>query len=178
MESMFAVVPDPWLPGSVVVADGNDDGDEMDISISIRPGEDQPPFTLRTLVRTGTRIHASGTVHDVATDATSIAGLAASSLLLQTFPAGLSRDDAKQLQRAVTAQADTLARDHTRWSYGPMELDGASYALRFRILGQGFVAHADLGDCVIAAWGTGTLPSELKRVQKVESAALPRPAIL
>ena len=178
MESMFAVVPDPWLPGSVVVAGVNDDGVETDISISVRPGENQPPFTLRTLVRTGTRMHASGMVHGVATDATSIAGLAASSLLLQTFPTGLSRDDAKELQGAVIAQADTLARDHARWSYSPMELDGVAFALRFRILGQGFVAHADLGDCVIAAWGTGTLPSALKRVQKIESADLPRPAIL
>jgi hypothetical protein len=56
-----------------------------------------------------------------------------------------------------------------------MVLDGTSFALRFRILGQGFVAHADLGDCVVAAWGTGALPPELNRVQKVESASLPRP---
>jgi hypothetical protein len=169
---MFAIVPDPSLPGSVVVADGNANGADMDISVLSSP-DGQQPFTIRTLVRTGTRMHSSGRVHGVATDAEDIAGMAASSLLLQTIPTGLSRDDAKRVNKAAVAQADTLARDRTRWSFQPVVLDGVTYALRFRILGQGFIAHADFGDCVIAVWGTGTLPPELQRVQRVEREHLP-----
>jgi hypothetical protein len=175
MEGMLTIVPDPWIPGSVVVADGNDEGVETDISVSVTPGDGPPPFTVRTLLRTGTRIHASGLVRGVATDAVAIAHLAASSLLLQAIPSGLPPAETRSAMHASEAAADTLAQDHARWSFRPMVLDDTSFALRFRILGQGFVAHADLGDCVVAAWGTGALPPELNRVQKVESASLPCP---
>jgi hypothetical protein len=175
MEGMFAIVPDPMVPGSVVVGGGHDDGVEAEVSVSVPTGDEQAPFTLRTLLRTGTRIHPSGVVMGTATDAVSIAGMAATGLLLQTLPTGLSRSEAKDHHAAVVAQADTLARDHERWSFRAVDLGGTSYALRFRILGQGFIAHADLGDCVVAAWGTGALPDALRRVQKLESGSLSRP---
>jgi hypothetical protein len=169
---MFAIVPDPWLPGSVVVANGNNNGVEMDFSVSIRI-EGEQPFTARTLVRTGTRMHSSGLVHGVATDAVDIAGMAATGLLLETFPSGLPRDEAKSQLEHVVAQAQTLARDSVRWSFRPVILDDVAFALRFRVLGQGFVAHADFGDCVMATWGTGPLPPELQRVKRVHSNVVP-----
>ncbi|PRY69052.1 hypothetical protein B0I08_103258 [Glaciihabitans tibetensis] len=173
---MLALVPDPWIPGSEVVGGGSDDGVETDVSISIRPGGAQQPFTVRTLVRTGRRMHpTTGVVHGVATDWVSIASMAATGLLLQTFPEGLQRAEAKRLARTVVAQGDELARDHASWSFTPMVLERVAYALRFRILDQGFVAHADVGGSALAAWGTGPLPPALSRVHWLESSGVPHP---
>jgi hypothetical protein len=175
MDSMLAIVPDPLPTGSVVVADGNDDGMQTDISVSVGPLDGDEPFTVRTLLRSGTQISPSGVVHGVATDAVAIAHLAVASLLLQAIPSGQPSAETRSAMKAVESAADTLARDHNRWSFRAMDLGGVSYALGFRVLGQGFVAHADLGDCVVAAWGTGSLPSRLKRVQRIDSTSLPRP---
>lgn len=64
--------------------------------------------------------------------------------------------------------AKNLARDRGGWSFAAMTLGGVSYTLWHRSHRLGFIAHADLGDRVLAAWGTGELPRAIHHVQLME----------
>lgn len=63
---------------------------------------------------------------------------------------------------------DGSRRDRAAWAFAPLVLAHVTYALWHRPLAGGFVAHADFGDRVLAAWGNGDLPSELLRMQLVD----------
>jgi hypothetical protein len=166
MVCMRAVVPYPVAPDIAVVGSGRSEGTTTDISVEIHPHA-SPPFTIRTLLRTGTRMGPRGFIHGEMTDAVSMASLAVTGLFLRSIPSGTPRQDAGQLVNTALAKADALARDHNGWSYTPMVLESVTYALRYRLLDQGFVAHADIGDSAIAAWGAGDLPEALGQVQRV-----------
>jgi hypothetical protein len=167
MINMLAVVPDPWITESKVTGTSSDDGVLSDASVEVRLSDDQR-FTLRTLVRLGERIGSAGSLHGTMTDAASVAALAASSLMLQVIPAGLPRDEMTKLMNAADTDSRALARDRAGWTFTPMVIGGATYALWHRSHTLGFVAHADLGDRVLAAWGTGDLPLVIHRMQLIE----------
>ena len=151
-----------WVTGT-----GIDDGVLSDASIEIRLSGKQT-FTLRTLLRLGERVGEAGLPHSTLTDAVSVASLAASSLMLQSIPAGLPRPEMIRRVEEADAESKSMARDRGCWSLARMTLEQVSYALWHRSHALGFVAHADLGDRVLAAWGTGSLPPELLHVQLVE----------
>lgn len=174
MAHMITVVPNPLTPGSVVVGDEHTEGITSDISVQIR-SDDGQLFTVRTSLRTGERMDPNGFVHGVMTDTVAIATLSVAGLLLQSIASGLSDAETRKLMHAALADADTLARDHEGWSFSPMLLDGVTFALRYRILEQGFVAHADTGDSAVSAWGPGDLPAELGQTQRVDSRSLGAP---
>ncbi len=151
-----------------MVSVGTDDGVPSDASIEVCSA-DGSTFTVRTLVRLGERIGGAGMPHGTMTDATSIAALTAGSLALEAVPAGLPRAEMIERMTTATADAEALARDRGGWAFVPTVLEGARYALWHRAHPLGFVAHADFGSRVMAAWGAGGLPAELLRLQLWES---------
>lgn len=164
---MLAIVPDPWVDGSRLSATGTDDGVLSDVSVDV-PSSSGLTFTARTLVRLGERINSAGVPHGTMTDDISVAMLAAVSLMLQAIPAGLPRDETEKRNRAAEAEASIVAQDRGGWALAPLIVTDVTYALWHRRLNAGFVAHADLGDRVLTAWGTGDLPPELSRVQLMD----------
>jgi hypothetical protein len=175
MTDMQAIAPDPLASELWATGTGTDHGVLSDASIEIRlPGEQT--FTLRTLLRLGERIGEAGLPHSTLTDTVSVASLAASSLMLQSIPAGLPRPEMIKRLEEADAESKSMASDRGCWSLARMTLGQVSYALWHRSHALGFVAHADLGDRVLAAWGTGSLPPELRQVQLVEVRSLPNPA--
>jgi hypothetical protein len=154
---MLAVVPDPWIAESKVTGTSSDDGVLSDASVEVRLSEDQK-FTVRTLVRLGERIGSAGWPHGTMTDAASVAALAASSLMLQVIPAGLPRDEMIKRMNAADTDSRVLARDRAGWTFTPMLIGDATYALWHRSHPPGFMAYADLGDRVLAAWAPATCP--------------------
>jgi hypothetical protein len=166
MIHMLAVAPDPWISESTLTGTGADDGVPSDASIEVRLSNEQT-LTLRTLVRLGERIGGAGP-YSTMTDAVSVAALAASSLMLQAIPAGLPRAETIKLMNEADTDSKKLAHDRGGWSLASMAIGDASYALWHRSHSLGFIAHADLGDRVLAAWGTGDLPPVLHHMQLVE----------
>lgn len=175
MTDMHAIAPDPLASELWATGTGTDHGVLSDASIEIRlPGEQT--LTLRTLLRLGERVGEAGIAHSTLTDTVSVASLAASSLMLQSIPAGLPRPEMIKRVEEADAESKSMASDRGCWSLARMTLGHISYALWHRSHALGFVAHADLGDRVLAAWGTGSFPSELLQVQLVEVGSLPQPA--
>lgn len=169
MASMRAVVPDPWIPNSCVVQTGNDDGVPSEISVEVPRPNGQQPFTVRTMVRLGERIGPGGRPHGTMTDSISVATQAGVALRLQAMPAGLPRADARSVIDVAEAESRALAQERGGWAFSPVVLDTISYALWYRPHPLGFIAHADLGDRVIAAWGAGDLPEAMGRLQLVDA---------
>jgi hypothetical protein len=164
---MLAVVPDPWIAESKVTGTGTDGGVPFDASIEVRSSEGLM-FTVRTLVRLGECIGSAGLPHGTMTDPISVAALAASSLMLQAIPAGLPRKETMKLMNSAAADSQRLPRDRGGWTFVPLIIADVSYALWHRPHTLGFIAHADLGNQVLAAWGEGDLPTEILRTQLKE----------
>lgn len=167
MSHMLAIAPDPWIAETKVTGTGTDDGIPSDASIEIRLPSGQT-FTLRTLVRLGERIGTAGVPYGTMTDASSVAALAARSLMLHAILPGQPRADRIRMMDEADTDAKNLARDRGGWSFAAMTLGGVSYTLWHRSHRLGFIAHADLGDRVLAAWGTGELPRAIHHVQLME----------
>jgi hypothetical protein len=91
--------------------------------------------------------------------------------MLQAIPAGLPRDKARELIKAATSDSQALTRDQGEWTFAPLAIADISFALWHRSHPLGFIAHADLGDRVVAAWGEGNLPPEILRMQLMELTA-------
>ncbi|MCS5717677.1 hypothetical protein N1027_05950 [Herbiconiux sp. CPCC 205763] len=161
---MLAIVPDPWIAETNVIGTGTDDGVPSDASIEVRSA-DRLLFTVRTLVRLGERVGSAGLPHGTVTDSVSIAALAASSLMLRAIPPGLPREDMMKRMDAADDTSQSLARDRGGWAFVPMDVAGTTYALWHRSHPLGFIAHADLGSHVMAAWGEGNIPPELSNMQ-------------
>jgi hypothetical protein len=168
MKHMLTLVPDPWIPETRVVGTGTDDGIPSDSSVEISISGGEQVFTLRTLIRLGQRLGSAGFPFQTMTDTVSVAALAASSLMLQAIPTGGPRDEITTLVEAADTESKAIAQDREGWSFVSMNLGEVSYALWHRSHRLGFIAHADLGDRVLAAWGPGDLPSVLNRVQLVQ----------
>lgn len=174
MTGMQAIAPDPLISELWLTGTGIDDGVLSDASIAIRLRGEQT-FTLRTLLRLGERVGEAGLPHSTLTDAVSVASLAVSSLMLQSMPAGMPRPVMIERMEEANAKSKSMAQDRGGWSLARMTLGHVSYALWHRSHTLGFVAHADVGDRVLAAWGTGGFPPELLHVQLVEVESLPQP---
>jgi hypothetical protein len=167
MSAMLAIVPDPWVADSKVISTGTNDGVLLDVSVEV-PSAQGPAFTVRTLQLLGERINSAGWPHGIFTDPISVATMAANSLMLHSIPPGLPREEAIRLVEAADTQSQAVARDRAGWTFVPMMVGDVSYALWHRSLARGFIAHADLGDRVLAAWGAGDLPRTLLRMQLIE----------
>ncbi|MCS5716141.1 hypothetical protein NVV95_16465 [Herbiconiux sp. CPCC 205716] len=161
---VLAIVPDPWVAGTRLIGTGSDDGVPSEASVEVRSATGSA-FTVRTLVRLGERLGSGGHPHGTMTDAVSIAALAAGSLMLQAIPPGLPREETRKRMDAAAETSQSLARDRSGWAFLPMQLAGITYALWCRSHCSGFIAHADLGSHVMAAWGEGDVPPELSAMQ-------------
>ncbi|WP_127791843.1 hypothetical protein [Agromyces sp. LHK192] len=165
---MLTLVPDPQPPGTRVAGTGTDHGVRSEISVEVPLVDGGRVITLRTIARLGQRFTEDGSPHGVLTDAVSVANLAAVSWMLQTFPNGLPRPEFVTLMESIHAEADAVASDRGSWTATSATIAGADYALWHRPHGDGFIAHLDVGDRVMAAWGPGRLPSLLRRLQLVD----------
>ena len=167
MSAMLVIVPDPWSADSRVTSTATQDGVLSDVSVEI-PSAQGPAFTVRTLELLGERISSAGSPYGILTDPISVATLAANSLMLHAIRPGLPREEAVGLMEAAAEESQAVARDRAGWSFAPMVMADVSYALWHRSLAGGFIAHADVGDRVLAAWGAGELPRALLRMQLIE----------
>lgn len=132
------------------------------------PSAEDQAFTVRTLELRGERISSAGSPHGILTDPISVATLAANSLMLHAITPGPPREEAVRLMAAADTESQAVARDRTGWTFAPMVMAGVSCALWHRSFASGFIAHADLGSRVLAAWGPGELPRALFRAQLIE----------
>jgi hypothetical protein len=167
MSAVLAIVPDPWIADSCVTSAVTQDGVLSDVSVEILSAEGLA-VTVRTLELLRERTSSAGWPHGILTDPISVATLAANSLLLQSVPSGLPREDAMRLMDAANAESQAVASDRAGWAFAPMVIAGVPYALWHRSLAEGFIAHADLGGRVLAAWGPGDFPRTLLRMQLVD----------
>jgi hypothetical protein len=164
--SVQVVVPDAPIFESSTTSTGMYNGTPNEASIRFyTPGSDQT-FTVRTLVRLGEQMSA-GHPGGVMTDAISIAALAARSLAIETLCEGVPREEIAAAVAAAHDEADSVAAVRASWTATPMVLDGVSYALWHRAYHGGFIAHADVGDSVIAAWGQRDFPVEMGHMKRI-----------
>ena len=148
---MLATVIDPLTAPLSVTGFGIYDGAPHDASIRFHEPHDEENFTIRTTLRTGERMKG-GRPSGVMNDASSLRSSAAVSLALEAIPARLSREERIAAVEAAYADA-AAASEGNDWSFTPASLNENEYVLWYRSYKGGFIAHADMGAFVIAAWG-------------------------